>query len=67
MISLKINNSLVEVEENTPLYIAARKAGFEVPVMCVDEGMTHFTSCMVCGQRQKDWKAHSFLLYECIA
>ncbi len=48
MISLKIDNRIVEVEEGTALHKAALKAGVEIPLMCYYEGMEHFTSCMVC-------------------
>ena len=48
MISLKIDNMIVEVDMGTPLHKAALKAGIEIPVMCYYEGMEHFTSCMVC-------------------
>ena len=48
MISLKIDNRIIEVEEGTPLHKAALKAGVEIPLMCYYDGMEHFTSCMVC-------------------
>ena len=48
MITLKIDNRIVEVEEGTPLHKATLKAGIEIPIMCYYEGMDHFTSCMIC-------------------
>ncbi|MFZ5939197.1 MAG: FAD-dependent oxidoreductase [Bacteroidota bacterium] len=48
MIRLTVDGVSIEVEEGTPLHVAARKAGAEIPVMCYYEGMEHFTSCMVC-------------------
>lgn len=48
MISLKIDNRIIEVDEGIPLHKAALKAGVEIPLMCYIEGMEHFTSCMVC-------------------
>jgi hypothetical protein len=48
MISLKIDNQIVQAEEGTYLHIAARDAGISIPVMCWYEGMEHFSSCMVC-------------------
>ncbi len=48
MISLKINNIEVEVEEGTKVLEAARKAGIEIPTMCYLAGLTNNPSCMIC-------------------
>ncbi len=48
MISLKIDNRNIEVEEGISLHKAINKAGVEIPLMCYYEGIEHFTSCMVC-------------------
>ncbi len=48
MITLKIDNKNIEVMEGTPLILAAREAGVEIPAMCWREGKDHITSCMIC-------------------
>lgn len=48
MVTLKINNKVIEVNEATPLHKAALLAGADIPLMCYYDGMEHFTSCMVC-------------------
>lgn len=48
MIRLKINNNFVEVEEGSTILKAAEKLGFEIPTMCHNDEVEHFTSCMIC-------------------
>lgn len=48
MISLKIDNKTVKVEEGSPVILAAKHAGIEIPSMCWREGKPHLTSCMIC-------------------
>ncbi|MFA9388405.1 MAG: FAD-dependent oxidoreductase [Prolixibacteraceae bacterium] len=48
MIKLKINNSEIEVKEGTTILQAAQQLGFEIPTMCHNEELEHFTSCMIC-------------------
>ncbi len=48
MVKLKIDNQEVEVEQGTPVLLAAKKVGKEIPTMCWHEGLGHITSCMVC-------------------
>jgi ferredoxin len=48
MISLRIDGISVEIPEGSTLLQAAEKAGAEIPVMCHNEGLGHFASCMVC-------------------
>ena len=48
MINLKINNISVQVETGETLLQASRKAGIEIPTMCHDDNLEHFTSCQVC-------------------
>lgn len=45
---LKINNIPITVQEGTTLYEAAKIAGFDIPVMCFNDDLEHFTSCMIC-------------------
>ncbi len=48
MITLKINNKQIEVEEGTSVMKAAQQMGVEIPNMCTHNELEHFTSCMVC-------------------
>lgn len=48
MIRLKINNREIEVPEGTSVMHAAREAGIEIPALCMDNDLEHFTSCMLC-------------------
>ncbi len=48
MITLKINNKQIEVEEGTSVMKAAQQMGVEIPNMCWHNELEHFTSCMVC-------------------
>jgi hypothetical protein len=48
MINLKINNTIIEVEEGITLLDAAAKLSIGIPTMCHNGDLEHFTSCMVC-------------------
>jgi len=48
MVRIKIDNSYINAEEGTPVILAAKSAGVEIPAMCWREGKEHITSCMVC-------------------
>ncbi|MGF7138300.1 FAD-dependent oxidoreductase [Roseimarinus sediminis] len=48
MIKLKINHAEIEVPAGTTLLKAAEKLGFEIPTMCHNDEVEHFTSCMIC-------------------
>jgi ferredoxin len=48
MIKLKINNKEIQVEEGTSVMKAAQSLGFDIPNMCWNEELEHFTSCMLC-------------------
>ncbi|MBT3382688.1 MAG: FAD-dependent oxidoreductase [Prolixibacteraceae bacterium] len=48
MITLKINNKEIKVEEGTSVMKAAQKMGVDVPNMCWHDELEHFTSCMLC-------------------
>ena len=48
MIHLRINNKEVEVENGSSVLKAARLAGINVPALCYNEELGHFTSCMLC-------------------
>ena len=53
MITLKINNKVIEVEEGSTILKAASNEGIEIPTMCYYDGMDHFTSCMICVVKDK--------------
>jgi hypothetical protein len=48
MIKLKINDIDIDVSEGSTLLDAAVKLGIEVPTMCYNGELEHFTSCMIC-------------------
>ena len=48
MIQLTINTIPVELKEGSTLLQAAAQAGVEIPTLCHDGQLEHFTSCMVC-------------------
>lgn len=48
MISLWINNCLVEVPEGTTILHAARKAGIRIPTLCHVESLEPIGACRVC-------------------
>jgi hypothetical protein len=48
MITLKINNRQIQVENGTSVMKAAEKLGIHVPNMCWHDELEHFTSCMLC-------------------
>ena len=48
MIKLKINGQPVQVESGTSILAAAQKLNIDIPTLCYDERVEHFTSCMLC-------------------
>ncbi len=48
MITLKINNTEIEVENGTSVMKAAQQMGIDIPNMCWHDELEHFTSCMLC-------------------
>ncbi len=53
-IRLKIDDKDIEVNAGTTLLEAARQLGVFIPTMCFQEGLPHFTSCMLCVVREKN-------------
>ncbi len=53
MIKLIINNTLVEVANGLTLMEASAINGFEIPSMCHNGNIEHFTSCMICLVKEK--------------
>lgn len=48
MISIKINNREIKVEEGTSVMKAIQQTGIHVPNLCWHDDLEHFTSCMLC-------------------
>ncbi len=48
MITLKINNQEITVENGTSVMKAAQQMGIDIPNMCWHDELEHFTSCMLC-------------------
>ncbi len=48
MITLKINNKEIKVENGTSVMKAAQQMGIDIPNMCWHDELEHFTSCMLC-------------------
>ena len=53
MIRLTINNSEITADEGTSLLEAARSSGFDIPSMCDNGELEHFTSCMICLVKER--------------
>jgi predicted molibdopterin-dependent oxidoreductase YjgC len=48
MIKLRIDNREIEVRPGTSLIEAARENGINIPSLCYDKDLPHYTSCMLC-------------------
>lgn len=48
MITFKINNNEVQVDEGVSVMKAAQQMGIDIPKMCWNDELEHFTSCMLC-------------------
>jgi predicted molibdopterin-dependent oxidoreductase YjgC len=59
MVKLKINSVDIEVPEGITIMEVARDAGFVIPSLCHNDGLPHYTSCMVCMVKNK--RTNSFL------
>ncbi len=59
MVKLKINNTGFEVPEGLTILEVARDAGFVIPTLCHRDGLSHYTSCMVCMVKNR--KTNSFI------
>ena len=47
-VKLKINHTEVSVDSGTTILKAAQQLGIEIPTMCHNDEVEHFTSCMIC-------------------
>jgi predicted molibdopterin-dependent oxidoreductase YjgC len=48
MVRLKINNIDHNVPEGLTILEVARSAGYHIPTLCHNDGLPHYSSCMVC-------------------
>jgi hypothetical protein len=47
-VKLKIDDRELELDRPMSIWKAARDAGIRIPTLCHEEGIEHFTSCMIC-------------------
>ncbi len=59
MVKLKINNSDFEVTEGLTILEVARNAGYNIPTLCHNDNLPHYSSCMVC--MVKDNRSNNFI------
>jgi predicted molibdopterin-dependent oxidoreductase YjgC len=50
---IRIDNIEVEAEKDQTILESARKAGIVIPTLCHNDGLEHYSSCMVCMVRDK--------------
>jgi len=48
MITIEINNKKYKVNDGTTILNATKQLGYDIPTMCFNESVEHFTSCMIC-------------------
>jgi len=53
MVKIKLNNIEIEAEEGLTILDVAKKAGFNISTLCHNEGLPHYSSCMVCMVKDK--------------
>jgi predicted molibdopterin-dependent oxidoreductase YjgC len=58
MISIKVDNIDIAVEEGQTILEASRKAGISIPTLCHMDGVEHYSSCMVCMVRDRKKNAY---------
>ena len=59
MVILRIDNIECEAPEGTTVLDAARSSGISIPTLCHNDGLPHYSSCMVC--MVKDNKSNGFI------
>jgi len=57
MATIKIDSIEYTVREGSSVLAAARDAGIVIPTLCYNEGLPHYTSCMVCMVKDKHTKS----------
>jgi predicted molibdopterin-dependent oxidoreductase YjgC len=58
MARIKINSIEYTVREGSTVLAAARDAGIVIPTLCYNEGLPHYTSCMVCMVKDKHTQSY---------
>jgi len=58
MAIIKINSKVFTVREGSTVLEAARDAGLIIPTLCHNDGLPHYTSCMVCMVRDNHTKGY---------
>ena len=48
MVRIRINNRDFEVPGESTILEVAREAGFNIPTLCHNDKLPHYSSCMVC-------------------
>jgi predicted molibdopterin-dependent oxidoreductase YjgC len=48
MARIKINNKDLDTQQGLSVLESAREAGYNIPSLCFNAGLPHYTSCMVC-------------------
>jgi hypothetical protein len=56
MVKIKIDNRELETPDGTLVLKAARDAGYNIPSLCHDDNLPHYTSCMMCMVRDNRTK-----------
>jgi predicted molibdopterin-dependent oxidoreductase YjgC len=59
MVRIKLNNKELEADDGSTILEVARAAGFNIPTICHNDGLPHYSSCMVC--MVKDNRTNSYL------
>lgn len=59
MININIDNKLYSASEGETILTVARRAGLSIPTLCHLDGISHYSSCMVC--MVKDTKRNSYI------
>lgn len=50
---LRIDGQELELDGPISIWNAARRLGIRIPALCHEEGIEHFTSCMICRVKEK--------------
>ncbi len=58
MITLKIDNKEIKIEEGATILQAANQAGIAIPTLCYNEKITRTTSCFVCVVKDKKFNRY---------
>lgn len=53
MLSIKIDNIKIDIENGKTILDLAKSAGIDIPTMCHIDGLESFTSCLVCVVKDK--------------